>query len=268
MVLGLGALAGNLAGSVGSSLLAGGLDKLFGGGQPAQQGFTQVTLPQFDFTERNFGIASNTIADQLAAIGRGELPEFFQRQVPLLKRGLQRDLRTATFGLPGQRGESAAGLATAAASLGGLGPRRLAAGLGKVGQNFTQQSQAIDEFIASTGVNLSADLLRTGPSSIAQIPQGPQTAFVPFSQAGSSGPGFSSNTDFLDAASSGISDVFGNVFGGKKKKNTATDVAGRLTQPGNLSTIDLSGFGVGGGSQFQPLQINPVPQLSGGLTIG
>jgi hypothetical protein len=162
-------------------------DFLFGSkGTPASA--QAVTLPQFSFDEPSRRASSNFLVEQLQAVGRGELPQFFQNQVPLLRRGLDRGLRQTFFGQPGRRGE---GLVSQAASLGaltGAGPRATTANVNKQFQNFSNQAQAIDEFIAQQGVNQASQVALNFPNLINQQRQGPSAQVVTLpGQAGSQG---------------------------------------------------------------------------------
>jgi hypothetical protein len=233
-------IIGNILGSVGASLLGSGLNKLFGGGEAAQQGVDVVSQPLFGFTERNLGVGSNFLASQLQDLQRGQLPGFFEAQRPFLERGLQRGLQTSFFGLPGRRGEGTFSKAVGLGSLTGVGPRA-AVNLGQRQlQNFTQQSQGIDEFIAREGLNVARETALNAPRTLASFPLGPASQAVPFQTQGSGG--LNLGDDFLQTTSSGIQDLFGKVFNrqGQQPQTQVTAQNSRLLRPGNLGTLAQS----------------------------
>jgi hypothetical protein len=235
-----------LLGSVGASLIGSGVNKLFGGGEEAQSGFNVVSQPLFGHTEQGQAAASGFLQQQLKDLGEGRLPGFFEAQRPLLERGFQRGLSRSFFGLPGRRSEGALSQAVSLGALTGVGPRASV----KLGerqlQNFTQQSQAIDEFIAKQGVDIARETALNAPRSLGALPLGPSSTAVPFQTPGRQG--LNLGDDFLSTVGGGLSDVFGSIgnkiFGQNQQQPTqVTAQNSRLLRPGNMGTIDFSQFG-------------------------
>lgn len=208
-----------------------------------------VTSPTFGFNEQARTQASNFLTDQLASVGRGELPQFFENQRPLLRRGLDRNLRQSFFGQEGRRGEGAVGQALGIGAQTGLGARSAVAGTNRQLQNFTNQSQAIDEFIAKQGIGIANQVAQNFPGQINAAPQGPPSqSFVVPGQAGTSG--------FLsDALGAGAGALLGAATG-----NPFAALSG-------ISGL-IPGFGGGGGGGGLPVG-NILGQAAGiGQSLG
>jgi hypothetical protein len=238
-----------ILGSVGASAGAGLLGSLFGGGQAGESGFNVTTIP----LTADQQVGSSFLANQLQSLQQpgGALgPSFFQESIPLLRRNLASGLSRDFFGLPGQRNEGTFAKSVNLGALTGLGPRASVAQGNKQLQNFQQQSQSIDEFIAKTGIDISRETALNAPRSLAALT--PQSFATPFSVAGSSGVDFGTD-DFLGAASSGLSDIFSsipNIF------NSGGGGGGGGT---NLSQ-QVSAFG-GGVNQFSPPTQSQISQF-------
>jgi hypothetical protein len=209
-----------------------------------------VTQPTFGFNEPAREASSNFLVEQLQSVGRGELPSFFQNQIPMLRRGLDRGLRQSFFGLPGRRGEGTVSQALSAGALTGLGPRAGIANVNKQLQNFTNQSQAIDEFIASQGVNVANQVAQNFPGVINAAPQGPpsQSFMVP-GQAGTQG--------FLGPA---LGTALGAFIGGPGGAALGSKIFGGGGQPGfsggNIPGSGIFGTKLGGQTQSEVLGFN------------
>lgn len=204
-----------------------------------------ITSPTFSFNEPAREASSNFLVSQLESVGRGELPQFFQNQIPLLRRGLDRGLNQSFFGLPGRRNEGSVSQALSAGALTGLGPRAGIANVNKQLQNFTQQSQQIDEFIAAQGVNVANQVAQNFPGQINAAPQGPPSqSFVVPGQAATSG--FLSDTlgtalgTFASGGLSSLAGGLGGLFSSGAGAGNA--VAGNI---GNSFNLGGGGFGIG-----------------------
>jgi hypothetical protein len=213
------------AGSVGSSLLAGGLSKLFGGDEGGEQGFDIVQNPLLGGLQQGQDFA----LDQLRGINQGELPMFFQNQIPALRGSLDANLRNTFFGQPGRRGEGLVGQALGIGAQTGVGPRSAVAGTNKQLQNFGLQSQAIDQFIAQQGIDITRETALNQPRTLASLATAARPQIVPFSQPATGG--LNLGDDFLSSTSSGIEGLLNTVLKKKKKPGTTSADLGIDTAP-------------------------------------
>jgi hypothetical protein len=228
-----------------------------------------VTSPTFGFNERARNISSGFLTDQLQAVGRGELPEFFQQQIPALRAGLDQGAATTFFGQPGRRGEGLVSQALGIGAQTGVGPRAAVAGTNKQLQNFAQRKKDIDQFIAQQGVQIANQVAQNFPGQINAAPQGPPSqSFVVPGQAGTEG--FLSKTlgqatgALLGAATGNPFAALGGIFGGGGGGGNA--VAGNIGNSFNLG--GGGGFGIPsspvgqGFGQFTPGQLSGNTDLS------
>jgi hypothetical protein len=176
---------GSILGAVAPAAL-GALGSMFGGKQEGGGGITPMQWnqnPQYDFTEPRLRQTSDFLSQQMDALGRGEMPAWYQNAMPQLRQGMMRGAGEWLYGGP-MSGPGAMSEARAGGAAMGLGPRATMAQSNKAMDKYGSMTSAIDEYLTGRGVDIAQQGSTAFPQLMMGMPQGPQGSWsggVPYS---------------------------------------------------------------------------------------
>lgn len=156
------------------------------GGSGSTQGYDVVQLPQYSFTEPRLRLTSDYVTQNLERMQRGENPAWWDRARPVLQQGLERGASEAYLGRPGQR-TGALQIAQETGALTGLGPRGTFAQTSKVGQDYANRLNQINEYLTGLGVDIQREGEGRYLGTSLGIPQGPPSQVVQYAPTQSQG---------------------------------------------------------------------------------
>ena len=168
---------GGLIGGLGG--LIGGMGSLFGGGDSGvEQGYDIVTMPQYSFTEPRLRLVSDYLTQNIQRMAEGKFPVWWDKLSPIIKEGLMRNLQETYYGKPGERETGLIQQPFETAAIKDLGPKTAWAGARKVTSEYADKAKAIDEYMASLGVDIMSQGEGRYLTGGIQMPKGPDAAIV------------------------------------------------------------------------------------------
>ena len=205
-----------------ASLFGGMFGKKDDAGGSGGMGYTApqwLQNPQYDFTEPRLQQTSDFISQQINALQRGEMPDWYTSAMPQLREGMMRGARQWLHGGP-MTGMGAMDQGRAAGAAMGVGPRAGMANTNKALSKYGDMTSAIDEYLTGKGVDISERASMAFPQMSSTLPQGPQGQWLapqPYQQQGGgmmdSLGGLMKNLPWGSIAS-GIGSLFGPKSGG------------------------------------------------------
>ncbi len=168
----------------------------------ASGGVADWQAPQYSFTEPRLQQTSDYLSNMMSRLSRGEYPAYYERLAPKVRQRQQNALYQQYFGTEGNR-RGAYNLALESGAVQGVGPGQ---GFKRASQTLDQyslQSQQIDQLIDQIGIDIMNQQSLTVPQISASLPMGPQAQPVsystpaytsPWSTFGSSLMGLAGNT--------------------------------------------------------------------------
>lgn len=155
-----------IAGTVGSMLEPGSP-----GGPAVIKGLT------YKAAERGIPAAWDYNTAIMESLSKGQLPPWFQKLEPILRKQAEESAYTAAYGRPGQR----TGYVQQMGELGGItgvGPKATFAQTSRAGQQYADKMEAINAYLASKGIDVGLRESQFARQAAAELPQGPPSTVV------------------------------------------------------------------------------------------
>ena len=162
-----------------ATLMASSAMNMFGGGDSGmEQGYDIVTMPQYSFTEPRLRLVSDYLTQNIQRMAEGKFPVWWDKLSPIIKEGLMRNLQETYYGKPGERETGLIQQPFETAAIKDLGPKTAWAGARKVTSEYADKAKAIDEYMASLGVDIMSQGEGRYLTGGIQMPKGPDAAIV------------------------------------------------------------------------------------------
>ena len=181
-----------------------------------------VTMPQYSFTQPRLEQTSDFLSQQMQNLQEGRYPQWYEKGVPSMRRGLQRGAGEWAYGGP-LTGPGAYGEARAAGSATGVGPRATMAGTSKVSEKYANMQAAIDEFIAKTGIDISRETAKNAPYLSAMMPQGPSSQVI-----GGMGYNIPESPDYMGQSLQQMGQYLPYLMGGQQQQMPTFGYGGEM----------------------------------------
>ena len=138
----------------------------------AMKGGGVTTMPQYSFNEPRQQLTSDFISQNIERMSEGKYPAYYEKAMPDIRAGMQRNLQESYYGSPLNKGGVMGGIREAGAAT-GLGPNQVTAQTNKAMLEYSNKEKEIDEYLAKLGVGIMQQDVGTFTQASNQMPMGP-----------------------------------------------------------------------------------------------